>query len=116
MRRKRDRIYRRCDYCADFFIPQGVDQLVHPRGVITGKFNTKRQTTILGSGGEATSHPLHKLSLIVLREGQNLLEARWSRASGCIAVECREYRRHGQTGGPLFGADSSSVIAEQYNA
>src|SRR6202034_2933251 len=78
MRRKRDRIYGRCDYCADFFVPQGVDQLVHPRGVIAGKFNAKRQTTILGGGGEPASHALHELSLIVLCEGENLLEGRSS--------------------------------------
>src|ERR1700691_2232922 len=71
--------------------------------------------TILGGGGEPAPHSLHEFTLIVLCEGQNLLERRWSTTSSRIAVEGRKHPRHSNTGWAILGLDGASTIPEQQN-
>ena len=69
---------------------------------------------IISGGCEPASNPLHELTLIVLREYQDPLEARWSPTNGCIAVEGRQHHRHGQTGGAILGRDGARAIPEKH--
>ena len=70
------RIDRRGDDAADLGGEKELDLLDHLGGVVVGERPAILESAILGGRSQPVVDALHELALVVLREGQHLLEAR----------------------------------------
>ena len=81
------RIDRRGDHAADLGGEQELHLLDHLGGIVVGQRPAILKAAVLGGHCEAVVDALHELALVVLREGEHLLEARRRRAGGGIRIE-----------------------------
>ena len=68
-----------------------LDLLDHLGGVVVGQGPAIFEAAILGGHAQPVIDALHELALVVLREGQHLLQARGRTARRCVRIERREY-------------------------